>query len=205
MKDRIGKSFGFLKTTALGGVFFLLPLAVVGAILGYIYSVVSVVYEPLKQWIPVSTAAGLAGLFAIAVGIVVLLCFIAGILARRAIGRKFSQTIEKQLMLVFPKYAIYKDLLADNIGGAENVPSLAPVCVRFDDSHRLAFEADRLANGLVAVYLPGAPDSWIGHVVLVSADRVEPVDIPFSEFLGIFERLGRDSATMLTSLQFPGT
>ncbi len=202
MKEKIGKSFGFLKTTALGGLFFLLPLAVIGAILGYVYSMVNVVYEPLKEWIPVSTATGLAVLFAIAVGIILLLCFIAGILGRRAIGRKFSQTIEKQLMLVFPKYAIYKDLLADNIGGAENAPSLDPVCVRFDDSFQLGFEADRLANGLVTVYMPGAPDSWIGHVVLVPEDRVERLDIPFSEFLGIFERLGRDSATMLAPLKF---
>ena len=68
---------------------------------------------------------------------------------------------------------------------------------------RLAFEADRLANGMVAVYLPGAPDSWIGSVVLVSADRIEPVDIPFSELLGIFERLGRDSVTLLKELKLP--
>ena len=201
MKDRIGKSFGFFKTTALGGLFFLLPLAVVGAILGYVYSLVIVIYEPLRDNIPVSTPAGVAALFAIAVGILVLLCFISGIIARRAIGRKFSKTVEKQLMTVFPKYAVYKDLLADNIGGPENVPSLTPVCVRFEECHRLAFEADRLTNGMVAVYLPGAPDSWIGSVVLVSADRIEPVDIPFSDFLGIFERLGRNSVMMLQKLK----
>ena len=133
MKERIGKSFGFLKTTALGGLFFLLPLVVIGALLGYVYSIVSVIYEPLKEWIPVSTTAGLAALFAIAVGILLLLCFIAGIIARRAIGRKFAKTVEKQLMTVFPKYAVYKDLLADNIGGPENVPSLRPVCMRHGD------------------------------------------------------------------------
>ncbi len=203
MKEQIGRSFGFLRTTALGGLFFLLPLAVLAALLGYVYSIVCVVYDPLKDRIPVSTAAGMATLFAIAVGIILLLCFVAGIIARRAIGRKFSKTVEKQLMTVFPKYAVYKDLLADNIGGPENVPSLDPICVRFDDSYRLAFEADRLNNGLVAVYLPGAPDTWIGRVVLVSPDRIEPVDLPFSECLGIFERLGRDSATPLASLKLP--
>lgn len=197
MKERIGKSFGFLRTTALGGLFFLLPLAVLGALLGYVYSIVSVVYEPLKERIPVSTAAGMAALFAIAVGIVLLLCFISGIIARRAIGRKFSKTVEKQLMTVFPKYAVYKDLLADNIGGPDNIPSLTPICVRFNDFHQLAFEADRLVNGMVAVYLPGAPDAWIGRVILVSADRVEPVDMPFSEFLSILENLGRNAASKL--------
>lgn len=196
MKDRIGKSLGFLKTTALGGLFFLLPLAVIGGILGYVFSMVSVIYEPLKKRFPIDDPAWLALLFGISVGILLILCFSAGIIARRAIGRKFSRTIEKQLMTVFPKYAVYKDLLADNIGGPDNIPSLKPVCIRCGESHRLAFEADRLANGLVSVYMPGAPDTWIGHVELIPAERIEPLDIPFSEFVAIFERLGRDCAAM---------
>ena len=200
MKDQIGKSFGFLKTTGLGGIFFLLPLAVVCGLLGYVFNIVWAVYEPLKERIPVSSATGVALLFAIAVGILVLLCFVSGIIARRAIGRKFSKTIEKQLMTIFPKYAVYKDLLAGNIGGEGNLPSLKPICVRFDDVYHLAFEADRLANGLVVVYLAGAPDAWIGQVALVPAERIEAIDVPFSEFLGIFEGLGRDSSTMLASV-----
>ncbi len=102
-------------------------------------------------------------------------------------------------MTIFPKYAIYKDLLAGNIGGAAHLPSLKPVCVRLDDSRRLAFEADRLANGLVSVYLPGAPDSWNGTVMLMDPERVEAIDVPFGELLGIHERLGRDSARLLPS------
>jgi uncharacterized membrane protein len=199
MKQQIGKSFGFLKTTALGGIVFLLPLAVVSALLGYVYNTVVVIYEPLKAHIPVSSATGLAILFLIAVAILLAICFFAGLLARRAIGRKFSRTIEKQLTMVYPKYAIYKDLLAGNIGGAEHLPSLKPVCVRFDDSRRLAFESDRLSDGLVSVYLPGAPDTWNGTVILVEQERVEGVDMPFGEVLGICERLGRDSARLLSA------
>jgi len=200
MKDRIGKSLGFLKTTALGGLFFLLPLIVISALLGYVYGAVSVIYEPLKDWIPTSTTTGLAILFAMALGILLCLCFLAGIVARRAIGRKFSQTVEKKILMVFPKYAIYKDLLADNIGGNDVAPTLSPVCIQYEDRYQLALEADRVGDGLVAVYLPGAPDAWIGHVELVPAKRVVPIDVSLSDFLGIFERLGRDAAPLLASL-----
>ncbi len=200
MKKQIGRSFGFLKTTALGGILFLLPLAVVTFLLGYVYSMVVVVYEPLKNHIPVSDTTGLIVLFLIAVAIVMLLCFAAGLMGRRAIGRKFAQTIEKQLVVVFPKYAIYKDLLAGNIGGMEHLPTLKPVCVHLNDSRRLALEADRLATGMVLVYLPGAPDTWNGTVALVEPERVEPLELTFGELLGICERLGRDSAQLLSIL-----
>ncbi len=186
------KFLAFLRTTAIGGILFLLPLVVIGTLLGSIYNVVIQVYEPLKKFLPVHSAIGILLLFLLAVAIVVLLCFFCGLITKRALARKFTQTVEKQLITVFPKYAIYKDLLAGNLGGDENVPSLTPVTVKLIDQTRLAFEADRLPDGRVLVYLPGAPDTWNGEVVVVDPEQVAAVDVPFSEYLGIFEKLGRE-------------
>lgn len=199
MKDHIGRQYKVLRTTAIGGLLFLLPLIVIGVLLGYIWNVVVVVYDVLKEIIPASlqSPATLALLFVISVLIVLLLCFVCGMLARRAIARRFSRTIEKQLLTVFPKYGIYKDLLAGNIGGSDHAPTLVPVSVRFHDFCRLAFEADRLADGRVVVYLPGAPDAWNGCVVLVGNDQVERLDVDWPEVVGIFERLGRECGPLL--------
>jgi len=197
MKDRVTRTAGVLKTTAIGGLIFLLPLAVVGGLLGYVYSVVLVVYEPLKKYLPVSSAAGTALLFLLAVGILVALCFVCGLAARRAIARRFSRMVEKHLVMVFPKYAIYKDILAGNVGGDAHAPSLVPVTIQFDDSIRIGYEAGRTEQELVIVYLPGAPDPWMGSVVLVEPQRVQPLNVAFGEAAAICERLGRDSAASL--------
>ena len=196
MKQQIKRQYRILKTTAIGGLLFLLPLVVIGAAVGYVWNIVMMVYSVLKDVIPFDDAATLALLFVIAVLIVLLLCFLCGVLARRALARRFSKTLEKQLMTVFPKYGIYKDLLAGNIGGEEHAPSMKPICVQFSEFSRPAFETGRLEDGRVAVYLPGAPDAWIGSVALVEADRVEPLDIPLPEFIGIFEQMGRECATL---------
>ncbi|TWU42662.1 DUF502 domain-containing protein [Novipirellula artificiosorum] len=207
MRENITKTVSFLRATAIGGVFFLLPLGVVLGLLGYIYNLVIAVAAPLHDalpsWLPLNTPVGIAFLFSLSVTILVLLCFASGIAARRAIGRRFSQTLEKQLTTVFPKYAIYKDLLAGNLKHDRIGPSLKPVLVSSVDGYRLAFEADRLENGLVVIYAPGAPDTWIGAVTLVPHDRVFPTEIDFNETLGIFERLGRDSRVILASVKFP--
>lgn len=193
MKEHIGRSIGFFKATALGGVLFLLPLAVVVGLLGYVYSFVVVIYEPLEAWMPEKTAAGIAALFGIAVLLLVFACFAAGLMAHRAIGRQISGLIEKYLTTFFPKYAIYKDLLAGNIGGNRDVPSLKPVLVVTPESKRIAFESDRLPDGSAVVFFPGAPDAWIGHVGVVAADSVDPLDIPFNDVVGLLEQLGRGS------------
>jgi len=177
MNIHLTRTYRFLRTTAIGGLVFLLPLAVVGALLGYVYNAVLAIYVPLKEFIPVSDAGGIALLFGIAVGILLLLCFVCGLAARRAIGRKFSQTIEKQLVMVYPKYAIYKDLVAGNLGGDDLAPTLKPVTIRLDDAIRIGFESGRTEQGLVIAYLPGSPDPWIGSVMMVESERVEPLPV----------------------------
>lgn len=200
MNNRAIKTFGFLKTTAVGGLVFLLPMIVIGAFLGYVYNAVLLIYEPLKSSLPVTSAMGITLLFLLAIVILLLLCFVCGLAARRAIGRKFSESIEKHLITVFPKYAIYKDILAGNVGGSELAPTLIPVTIRFNDSIRIGYEADRTDQGLVVVYLPGSPDPWIGSVAMVEANRVERLDVDFSETAAICERLGRKSGQLLANV-----
>jgi uncharacterized membrane protein len=197
MKAQLVNSWGFLRTTAVGGLLFLLPFAVVVGLLAYVYHAAVVAYAYIKDWIPLSSVTGIALLFSLAVAAILAACFFAGLVARRAMGRHFSGTIEKQLMKVIPKYGIYKDLLAGKIGGDGNVPSLRPVLVKREGVLLPAFQADQLANGLVVIYLPGAPDAWNGSVVLVAAENVLPLAVRFADLLGVFERLGRDSNSQL--------
>jgi uncharacterized membrane protein len=204
MKKRVTKTFGFLKTTAIGGLIFLLPLAAVVGLLGYIYSLAdwTIVYAEFMGYLPVSGVGGTSLLFLIAVGVLVLLCFLSGLAARRAIARKFSQAVEKHLVMIFPKYAIYKDILAGNIGGDSHSPTLLPVTIQFDDSIRIGYEAGRTEGGLVIVYLPGSPDPWLGSVVLVQPGQIQPLDVDFNETSAICERLGRNSQRLLASIRF---
>ncbi len=201
MKERVTRTIGFLRTTAIGGLIFLLPLAVIGGLLGYVYNVVLGIYNPMKAYLPVDSATGTAILFLIAVAILVALCFLCGFLAKRAIARKFSELVEKYLVMAFPKYAIYKDILAGNVGGAAAAPSLTPITVRQDDAIRIGYEAGRTEKGLVIVYLPGSPDPWTGWVALVEPDRVRPLDLDFGETSAICERLGRNSAHLFNKIQ----
>ncbi len=200
MQTRVHKTFGFFKTTAIGGLLFLLPLFVLGWLLGYVYQAVVVLYEPLKPYLPGSGVAGTALLFGLALVVIVLLCALCGLAARRAIARKFSQTLEKQIMMIFPKYAIYKDILAGNVGGDAHTPTLKPVAVQLQDMVRIGYEAGRTEQGLVIVYLPGSPDPWMGAVVLIEPARVQPLELGFGDLSAICERLGRDSQQQLASV-----
>jgi uncharacterized membrane protein len=191
------KTIGFLKTTAIGGVLFLLPLIVIGALVGQVVPIILTIAEALGDIIPLKTPAGIALLVLLALATVLLLCFAAGLLARRSFGRRISEGFEKGLLMLFPRYAILRDQMAGTIGGDETKPQMKPVLASLNNSSRLGFEIERSDDGLVTVYLPGSPDPWSGSVVFLKADRIQRPDIEFGDAVAIFEQLGRGSASLL--------
>ncbi len=181
----INKITRFLKTTAIGGLLFLLPLIVIGALIGQLVPIILTVAEALGEYIPFKTPGGISLLILLAFVVVLLLCFGAGLLARRSLGKRISETFEKYLLLLFPRYAILKDQMAGSIGDDATKPRMKPVLAKFNDSLRIGFEIERNDVGLVTVYLPGAPDSWSGRSVLLRADHVEALDIEFGDAVAI--------------------
>lgn len=202
------RQFGFLKTTAIGGAIFLLPLIVIGALLAQIVPIVLWIANIWAEWIPIDTPAGIALVLLLAIAVLVILCFVAGLVARRSLGRQFSRAAEKYLLLCFPKYAIIREQMAGSVGGNEHKPRLDPVVVQLDDRSMIAFEVDRkggdtessagTVGGTVAVYVPGSPDPWAGSIIYVEAERVERLDIEYGDAMAVFEQLGRGSAQLIS-------
>ncbi len=193
----------FLRTTAIGGLLFLLPLIVVGALIGQVVPIVMTIAESLGEILPgfVKTPGGIALLILLAIAILLLLCFAAGLLARRSFGRNLSEAFEKKLVLLFPRYAILRDQMADSIGGDQAKAQMKPVIARFDDCIRLGFETERNEEaGFVSVYLPGSPDPWAGKVVLLKIDRVDLLEADFGEAVATCEQLGRGSTALVRKL-----
>jgi uncharacterized membrane protein len=194
MRRHVLKRVRFLRTTLIGGLIFLLPLIVIGVALGHVVRVVLAVAAFLRDTLGIATASGYAVVVGIAVAGVILLCFVAGMAARWTIGKRLMGFVESRLTMIFPRYAIYKDQLAGGIGGDFLRGELKPVLATLHDgTARLALEVERSADGVVAIYLPSAPDSWSGSIAFVPAERVFPVAAEFGEVMATFEKMGRNS------------
>ena len=186
----------FLKTTAIGGLIFLLPLIVLSALIAQVASIIAGLEPTLEGFLPdlFKTPSGIALLIWLAIIVLVLLCFGAGLLARLSFGQRLTKLFEKNLLMLFPRYAIIKEQMADTIGGRENRPQMKAVAVRLDDRQMIGFETERSEDGSqVAVYLPGSPDTWAGRVAIFDADRVQSLPATFGETAATFEQVGRGS------------
>jgi uncharacterized membrane protein len=189
MKNRLD----FFKTTVVGGFVFLVPAVIVVVALGKLIGALKVLAKALAPLFGIETRLGGLVLDLLAVTVTILLCFVAGLLARRASAKRMREKLDATLLNSFPGYAFIKGF-AENLRQTEELAgSFVPVLVRFDDYVQIAFETHREPGGKVAVYLPGAPNPWSGSVVYVANERIEPLQMTLTEALRNIRKLGKGS------------
>jgi len=186
-----------IRTIAVGGLIFLVPFAVALLLLGKVYSFSKQVAEPLDEMIPVEAVGGVALANILAVTLIFLACFLAGIVATRAWGKTIYRRIDEWLLNLIPRYGFVKSM-TESVGGQEG-STLRPVLVRFDDLSQIGFEVERGPGDLVTVYLPGSPDPWSGSVAQVTSDRVDALAADFTTVVQSLRKLGRGSSTLFGS------
>ena len=185
----------FVKTTMLGGVLFLIPISICVMVLGKAYKVMTRLAEPLANWLPVDTIGGMAKANLLAVIVLVVVCFVAGLFSRSRLARRLVEKLESGFLQSMPGYTFIKGLTGGLAGDDDQ--QLAPVLARFDDAWQVAFHVEDLSDGRVVLFIPGAPDPWSGSIMIMNEDRVQPIDRTMSAAVRNLRGLGRGSGAFL--------
>jgi len=182
----------FFKTTVLGGILFLVPIIIFIAIIGKALQITNKLATPLAGLLGVDTIGGIAVAELLAIAILVVICFIAGLAAETTRAKKMVRYLEDTVLDKIPAYALlkFKSQTALNL---ENEEGVSAVSVRFDDLWQIAFEVERSGGGIVVVFLPGAPDPWSGSVCVVAEDRITPLDLTVKAAVDLMKRCGKGS------------
>ncbi|MEC4679261.1 MAG: hypothetical protein VST67_01015 [Nitrospirota bacterium] len=193
MQDKVG----FIKVTVIGGVFFLIPLAIVFVLVGKLVGVMRGVANSLSPLLAMDTPIGTIVLNLLALLVILGFCFLAGLAAQGVTAKKIVGKLDATLLAALPGYAFVKGF-ADNMRRNDEMSeSFLPVAVHFDDYSQLAFEIEREPNGKVALYLPSAPNPWSGTVVYVTDDRVNRLSMSLNEALKNIRMLGKGSSAIV--------
>lgn len=185
------------KTTAIGGLVFLLPLVLLVAIVGKAFNIIKVVSTPLGNLISAEKVAGYAVADLLALTVLLVVALLAGMLARSPAFDSFYKKIDAIIMQVIPGYSYIKGMTG-SLSDSEAEQSLKSVAVIQDDMVLIGYEVERLTDGWVAVYLPGAPDTRSGSVAYFTNDRVVPLDTDFAGIANCLKTLGRGSSRIIS-------
>jgi uncharacterized membrane protein len=185
-----------LSTTLIGGLVFLLPMIVVLVVVGHAMQIAVQAVTPLVQYLPGAQAGGIALVTAVAVLLLLALCYGAGVVARGAFARSLSARFEEKLTAVYPRYQVIK-AMSQNLHGAVGQQVLKPVLLCLGDQQQLAYDIERLADGRAVVFVPGAPDAWSGSVLLVEASRLQALAVDPAAVARSLQSMGHGLAGLL--------
>jgi len=185
----------FVKTTIIGGLLFLVPVVALVLVFAKVFEVMMQVAEPMADIVPLDSIGGVALANILAVLIILLLCFVAGLIARAGPAKRLADGIENAILQKIPGYSIVKGFASSLT--PEKTAHMHPVLVSLGYSSRVGLEMEAIGDDRVSVYFPGSPNAWSGEVHVVKTEQVERLDKPFTDVLDHVERLGLGSHAML--------
>jgi uncharacterized membrane protein len=185
-----------IKTTVIGGFIFLIPVVLVVVLGAKLFEIMGDIARPLALWLELEGVLGVAAINLVTVAVTVVLCYLAGLIARSQAGARVYTMIDEKLLSVVPQYSFIKSMTPGR-SQEDMEKSLQPVLVHFDDSVQMAFLADRPQQGLVTVFVPGAPNPWSGSVLHVDPERVAPMNVAFSEVVRNLRMIGQGASSLV--------
>ncbi len=194
------KSFAsFLKSTLIGGIFFLVPFVLLIIILTKAHEIMLKIAQPLSDIIPLENIAGVAIANILVVVLILLICFLGGLLATRPRFKSFQSQLEEKVLGRVPGYRVIKAFLNSLELYESSGDKMVPVLVELDTHQKLGFEVERSGKDRVVVYLPDTPSFITGVVVVVSAQQVTELDVPLPRVKECMEQFGYGASDLINA------
>jgi len=185
----------FIKTTIIGGVLFLIPVVVVALVIQKAFDAMLVIAKPMADVIPMDSVAGVALANIIAAIIVIVACFVSGLLSRTQAAKKLVDILDSKLRKAIPGYAMIRGITSNL--SAEQEGAMRSVLVQYEDRARLGMAPEGVVGGKVAVYFPGSPNVWAGTVEIIDDARVEYLGTSIKSLLEAVEGFGAGSVELI--------
>jgi len=186
-----------LKTTIVGGVLFLLPVVLVLVILGYAVRLAADVVQPISKSLPFDlTVAGVGAVTILAVLLLVMISFVAGMFSRTEAGRRFSGWLEGTLLDGVPQYQLVKSI-GEGLARIEGANNLKPALIGIDGGWQIGYVLEPIGDRWMAVFLPLAPTATAGNVMYLPSDRIRPLDISMAQAKSLITHMGIGSGEVL--------
>lgn len=175
----------FFKTTLIGGVLVILPVYVAILLLAKMVGGLLALLAPVTAGIP----AGLQFRQIAAILLLVVACFIVGLIVRTGPGLRAKNACERAVLERLPAYGFLRGL-ARQLTGHGDEHTMEPCLAEIEEALVPAFIVEDLGDGQYTVLVPSAPTPMAGSIYILPKERVHPVDIPFTKAIGVFSKWG---------------
>jgi uncharacterized membrane protein len=189
----------FTKTTLIGGILVILPIYLAILLLAKTVTGLLALLGPVTAQIPADVELRQV----IAALLLVIVCFIVGLIVRTGPGLRAKTAFERALLEKLPGYTFLRGL-AKRLSGRGEEQTLAPALVALDEGLVPAFIVEAVGDDRYTVLIPSAPTPMAGSVMIVDRERVHPVDIPFTKAIAVFSKWGTGAGAFVAAAGLAG-
>ena len=187
----------FILTTIIGGVVFLVPVVILAVVLVKAMGFMMIVAQPMADWLPIDTVSGVALANVLAILALIVVCFLAGLVARQALASAFVAKVESKILVNIPGYMMIKNLVSGF--DASKAEGLKPVAILLGSAERVGFEIEKLADGRSVVFIPSAPSPFSGITQLLPPEQVIYLDVSAKVIIEVTENFGHGMGEVLAT------
>lgn len=161
-----------LRNVAVAGFFFLLPVIVVLIIVTKAFGALTSVGAKLAAMFGMKTIVGLASTSVFTGLLMIAICIACGLLVRVAFVSALGNAVEAWLAKYIPAYATYKAMAEEKLQHKVRLLPYQAALIRHGDFWRPAYVVEQDGDGNAVIFVPEAPDTGRGNVLLAAGDQL---------------------------------
>ena len=189
----------FLKTTAAGGLFILLPILLLYLLLAELLGVMVALATPLVGLFPQGAFERINAPVLVAVVLIVGASFLLGLALRSMTLQRVGHWTERTVLGRLPLYGAVKRLSRGLVGAKEDTAFRTAVLNSAEGEREIVYVIEDQGDGQVTVLVPWAPASFAGSVKIVGRDRIEILDASLGDVSRALSHWGVGVRELLTT------
>lgn len=197
------KLLKFIKTTIIGGLIVIVPLAVVAFVLMQVFSVMNGITNKLAGKLPYPILEHPVVLVLLSILGVIAICFLTGLLLLTGLGDKLLNEANSALANKIPMYGMIRTL-TQRLTGTEGLSfAAAEIDLYGTDVRALGFIIEALPEDRLSVFVPLAPTITVGQLYVLPSTCVTQLDKPPAEVANVITQWGIGSCELYTDNPAP--
>jgi len=192
----------FIKSTVVGGLLVVLPLAIFVLPSPGCSGLVSSGISPLAEVIMANSPLDQSLVVdVIVIVLIIAVCFVIGALVRTKVGKWLYATIEAGVLLKVPGYSLIKETVSQFLGNKESpFSSVALVQIFGNETYVSAFVTDKHQDGSYTVFVPTGPNPTSGNIYHLPGKHVHPVKVPVEDAMRSIISCGAGSTALVSQI-----
>lgn len=188
----------FIRTSLLGGFVVVFPVAVLVGAFKWVFNFITHAIQPLTNALLVRADMKEFIGHLIVILLILLICFILGVIVKTRIGKFLHGTLEKSFLEKIPGYSLVKETIIQFVGEKESpFSSVALANIFCNDTLVTAFVTDEHADGSFSVFVPTGPNPTSGNIFHLKAEYVHKIDASVEDTMRSIISCGAGSSDLM--------